>query len=77
MLSITVIAGIDTKGLKKAVEAAALKQVKAKIRGVRCLEHNRTPRAVVKAGEVKIDDLCCEALREKVNCALQGHRTFA
>jgi hypothetical protein len=71
MLNITVTGGLDTKRLKKAVEDSALKQVKIKVKGIRCLEHERIPRLVVKAGAVEIGDLCCEELREKVNRALQ------
>lgn len=74
MINITVTGGIDTKKLKKAVEDDALKSVKAQIRGIRCPEHDRTPRAVVRSGHVEIGNLCCEALKEKVKRARAGKR---
>jgi hypothetical protein len=72
MLNITVTGGVDSKKLKKAVEDAALKKVTIKLRGIRCAEHGRIPRPVVKSGRVEIGELCCEGLREKVNRAVNS-----
>jgi len=74
MINVTVIGGIDSKTLRKAVEDAALKRARIKLRGIRCPDHDRIPRPVVKAGEVEIGSLCCEGLREKVNRAFQKGR---
>lgn len=70
MLNVTVPDGADSKALKQAIEDAALKKTKLKLRGIRCSVHEKVPRPVVKAGVIQVGNLCCAAMRKRVVRAL-------
>jgi hypothetical protein len=55
--------------MREVINNRAPKHAKKKLRGVRCAEHDRVPRARVKRGLLEFDNLCCEKLKDEVTRA--------
>ena len=69
MIKVTVSRGPDSAALGKEINNRALRHAKNKLRGVRCAEHDRVPRARINRGVLEFDNLCCEKLKDEVNRA--------
>jgi hypothetical protein len=65
MIRIRVSNNFDSAAALTAVQQAALKSARRKLRGIICVKHNRIPQPRIARAGLQVGNFCCDELRER------------